>query len=442
MPATLAWMKCAITPVAATILVTTADAAPPLPPQTIKTIASTLSGCSGGWYSNSRLLGAADLVPRLALLQRPSQELDFEAGEDLYSIAKGLLAAQTESTKGMLDSSPFLKCEAHPAEAVALFEYLAGEMPDDLRGPTNTLEWLGVAFETGLGGTKDPAKARRYFLRWRLHSGFPSENRWSDGIDNNLEANVARAGMRPYFDALAQSDQYGAQVRMMLAEAVLPNDPAKARRLLRNIDNRSLSRLLELEEAGRVPFVADQEDIAHWAKAARTLFGFDKLAARMLKGVNKFNGGTIPTSPERPKISTLRPFLDYGNISGDFGTNKPIPVRALVDPQGRPIFIEACLSNPPKGYLLPYARSALLDAARLYGVAKIDRLPNLPVTRIQGRRAYGWVLLPTVHFKLTPDKKQKIDLVAADPANCVYSATVDMPPPPVILPPSTATKPG
>lgn len=242
-----------------------------------------------------------------------------------------------ESTDRMTDGDANLKCPAHPKEAVALMEYLVDEKPDAWRGYTNAFEWLGLAYETGAAGAKSPAKARRYYLRFRIHSGVGSEARWSDGIDGSFLGNVERAGLRPYIEALAQSNRGAGAARLALAEAVLPTDPVAARRWLRYLDDRPLIRLLELEQQNRIPSVADGEEIAFWAEASRTLFGYRKYAARLLKAVQDVNGGVIPTSPQRPSIDFLRPHLDMAEVAETDATRDPVPVRALVTPEGRAI---------------------------------------------------------------------------------------------------------
>ncbi len=411
-----------------------AEATVAMPHDSIAVIAAALPQCSGGWIElgGRGRVGPNDLTPSLFLLSRPSDGLNERAGRDLYQIAKGLLVPSTGVPDWVSDGSPSLKCAAHPKEAVALLEYLVGEGPETWRGHTNAFQWLGLAYEKGVAGTPNQTKARRYYLRFRMHAGYSRNSNWSDGIDADLIGNAERSGLRPYLDALAQSNRGGGAARVALAEAELPTDPLAAQRLLLYVDDRPLGRLLELESDKRVPVVNDAQAIAVWAEATRKLFGYKKYAARMLDAVRHANGGTIPTSAQRPTIGLLRPYLDKERVADADPTRDPIPVRALVDPDGRAIFIEACQASPAQS--MPIRNfNVQLDAARLYNVNDVGKLPKLPTAKIAGRLVYSWVILPAVHFLRSADGKQEIRFVELPAGECVNSAIANAPLPPVAL---------
>lgn len=403
-------------------------ASPPMPVETIETIKAALPQCTGGWIESGKRgrVFPVDLAPRLALLSRPSVQMDQDAGQDLYQIAKGLLAPAIGTHERMMDGDASLKCPAHPKEAVALMEYLIGATPDERRGASNALDWLGLAYKTGASGVKDPAEARRYYLRFRMHVGVSPEAQWSDGIDNSLLGNVERAGLRPYLEALAESSKGGGAARIALAEAALPTNPVAARQLLRYLDDRPLNRLLELEDLNRIPVAADDQEVAFWAEATRTLFGYRKYAARMMKAVKDVNGGDIPTSPSRPSIDLLRAHLDMAAAADADATRDPIPVRALVNPQGHPIYVEACSARPAQPMPLRNF-NVQLDVARLYNVRNVDKLPKLPIVKFNGLPAYGWVILPAVHFRRVEGNSLKVDFADLPQEQCVYSAVAQAP---------------
>ena len=268
-------------------------------------------------------------------------------------------------------------------------------------------------------------------LLFRMHVGFSRGERWTDGVDNSLLGNVGRAGLRPYLEALARTERSGRAARVALAEEALPTDPIKARRTLRYLDDRPLKRLLELEDQKRIPVIADREEIEFWAEASRTLFGYRKYAARMLKAVQEVNGGIIPTSSQRPPIGSLRPYLDMENVYDADATRDPVAVRALVNPEGRAIYIEACSASPAQS--MPIRNlNVLLDAARVYNVRNISTLPQLPAVTIGKRPAYGWVILPAVHFTRTTGENLEINFANLSLDDCVYSAIADAPLPPVV----------
>jgi hypothetical protein len=403
-------------------------ASPPMRHESIQVITAALPQCTGGWFgpgSRGRV-APMDLAPRLQLLSRPSSTLDEDAGRDLYEIAKGLLASAIGPHDGMLDGDASLNCPARPEEAVALLEYLVDEEPDAWRGATNAFEWLGLAYETGAAGTKNAARARRYYLRFRIHTGIGSEARWSDGIDHDLVSNVSRAGLRPYFDALARSERGGGAARLTLAEMALSTDPETARKWLRYLDDRLLVRLLELEQQKRIPSVANAEEVLFWAEAARTLFGYRKYAARMLSAARDLNGGDIPTSPERPSIDLLRSHLDMAAVADTDATREPIPVRALVTPDGRAIYIEACTVQPARSVRLDVL-NVQLNAARLYSLNNLAGLPKLPITKKGSKPTYGWVILPAVHFTRPDTGKLDIHFADLPAARCRQSSIANAP---------------
>jgi len=408
-----------------------AAASPPMPDESVAVLQSALPACSGGWGEFGKTgidwNTPAMLVPRLDLLSRPSNELDQRAGEDLYQIAKGFLAPATGTPEWATDGGPSLKCPAHPKEAVALMEYLAGTAPTDRRGYSNVFDWLGLAYETGAGGVKDADKARRYYLRMHIHSHMTRNERWSDGIDNDVLANVARAGMRPYLEALAQTPRDGGQARMLLADAILASDPVEARRLLRYPDSFAVRRLIELEEQRRIAFVANAEDIDFWAEAVRTMRDYRGLTSRLLKGVRRMNGGDIPTSPARPPISLFRPHLDMEKAADARAEAVPVAMRALVSPEGRAVHIEPCHAHPTE-YIPVNEFNAQRTAARIYNATNIPKLPKLPVVKAGGRAVYGWVLLPAVRFADSAEGRVEVRFENAAADRCLRSGFAEAKP--------------
>jgi hypothetical protein len=392
----------------------TAHASPALPPATIQALAEALPACTDGWQSAARdwkMMDAAALAPRLALLNRPSLLLDQDEGYELYNIAKALLLPATGDPGWFADGGASLKCPvARPREAVALLEYLVGERPDDRRGWNNAFDVLGFAYETGVLGAPDPARARYYYLRGRIHWERLGHDSWSDGKDKDLLANIERAGMRPYLEEVARNPKAGGSARIILAEEALRTDPAKARALLLTPDYRSLTRLMALEAEGRIPRQDKPEDIAVWAEAIHVTNN-DKVIERFFAAMTKVNGGTLPTATERPAIKPLLPLLNRAPLDMP-GSTPPIPLRALVDPRGRMLYIQACTSADARFSLLGTGKS---NAKRLFDPA---RLPPLPTPMIDGRPAYGWVILPAVRFKSLGEGKVSVSLIELPAESC------------------------
>ncbi|NYT42711.1 hypothetical protein HZY97_18195 [Sphingomonas sp. R-74633] len=397
---------------AALLFAPAAHASPPLPAATIDVIAKTLPSCTGGWQSAAhdwKMIGPAELAPRLALLNRPSLALDEDGGYELYEIGKAMLFPALGAPTWFVDGGPGIKCPARPKEAIALLEYLVGEHPGDLRGWGNAFDVLGLAYAIGAVGAPDPVRAQHYYLRGRIHWQLLGHDSWSDGKDKDLLANIERAGMRPYLEEQALRPYSGA-AHIILAEEALPSDPARARKLLLIPDFRALNRLFELEAAGSIPEADKPADIPIWVEAIR-MTGNDKLIARMFKAVNALNGGTLPTATERPAVKTLLALLRRDTLRSP-GSTPPIPLRALVDPQGRLLYVQLCTSAGARFSLVSSGKG---NARRLFDPA---RLPPLPVPTIDGRPAYGWVILPAVQFKSLDNDKVSINLIELPAESC------------------------
>lgn len=407
-------------------LAPSAHAAPPLPAATIDAIARALPACTGGWHSDTfagQTIGPAELAPRLTLVVRPSTVLTEEEGGDLYQIGKAMLFPAIGSPTWLIDGRGFLTCPAQPKEALALLEYLVGDTPAERRAPSNAFDLLGLAYQTGAAGAAAPVRARLYYLRGRIHWQVLGHDSWSDGKDQDLLANITRAGLRPYLDALT-NERYGGGARLILAEDMLPRDPIQARSLLLHPESVTLGRLLDWEEQGRVPMLTDGSDVVVWAEAARIQMGYQRWIPRMIQAAERANGGTIPTAPTPPALARFHPAPDPAILKYISPAPVPIPARALVDRTGRAIYTEACQ---------PVASGNMLDVHDRLAVARIydpAALPPLPIARIGERPTFGWVLLPALRLSARGDDKVAIDFAPADPERCVASAMI-LPPPPV-----------
>lgn len=376
----------------------------------------------------SRQVGPTDLMPSVVQLNQPSQALDSRASSDLYKIARALFPAPESLPSFILDKESFLKCEKRPETAVAIMRYLAGEEVSDWRGATNVFAWLGLAAENGIGMPQNAELARRYYLRYRMHWQIVPEDRWADGIDDDLIANIQRAGMRPYLEELATIEgagRNGGAARVILADEVLAADPDAARRWLRTPYVPALNRLIELENAGTVATLHDRADIAFWAQMWRKLPFYRKWAARTIKGAELANGGTIPTSERRVALADVKGAITSSHLEDDLvATRDPIPLRALIDPDGNAIYVEDCKATPVSAGATMRNLFIRLDAVRMYDLDKLPRLDNAPA---RDKPPYRWVVLPAIHFKRLNDEKIAVKFVELSMEACRYSGMLDKP---------------
>lgn len=407
-------------------------ASPPLAPETRTGIGTALKSCTGGWIEAGktpwRQIGPADLEPSLAGLARQSQELDAREGSNLYSIARVLLPEPAVVPSFIMDKGTSLQCKKRAEAAVALMRYLAGENADDWRGATNVFAWLGLAAEYGIGMAPDPALARRYHLRSRMHWPFMPAEKWSDGIDDDLIAIIERAGMRPYLEQLAtieSVDRNGGAARMILADEALASDRGAARRWLRTPYIPALNRLIELEREGKIPTLHDDADNAFWARMWRALPGYRKWATRLVKGAELANGGPIPTLPVPVAVTQVRLATTTAHLDdGAQAMTMPIPVRALIDRQGKAIYLEDCRATPTSASTTVVNLSIRLDAIRIYD---LDKLPRLGPVSGPGMPSYRWAVLPAIHFQRGGDDKIVVTFAALPMEQCRYSGMQDVP---------------
>lgn len=416
--------------VVASFVTVKAEASPPMTAENISVIADTLQACQGGQSITNKFgtktIHPADLISRVELLAKPSLLLNDEQSEDLYEIGKSLLPPTVDRPSWFNDkTSSFFQCSSRPKEAVALFKYLAGEAPDEWRGFTTVFGWLGIAYAAGVGVERDENKSRKYYLLYRMHAPFPPANSWSDVIDTNLVSNINRAGLRPYLELMAKGGRTSGNARVILADEAILTDPLKARSLLLYPDFFSLNRLVQLEKQGLLPTTTDGSDIGVWAEAWRTMPRNRSWAERIVKSAIYANGGSVPTSSERPAIVKLRPYLSIDSvaIADAYATQQPIPIRALVNTQGRAIYVEPCQQKPLGGNT---SRPILIDvlyAAQLYDVTN---LPLMPISQISGRPAFGWVILPAVRFQRDKKEEVKTSFVQLPAEQCAFSAVAPL----------------
>lgn len=376
--------------------------ATPITPALIERVKAALAQCKYGFMrqvdGEPTVIAPSLLTPTLEAMGRKSApELSRAEVWELYEIAQRLMQPALPSTKGIPDALSRQVCPAQPEDAAAIFEYLIAHEPDKYRGPSNILIWLARAYESGTVGSPDREKARSYHLRWEIHSKRGSVEDWSDGIDDTLIGNIDRAGLRPYLESLAEADHSSGvgTARMILAAEAIDTAPERARWLLMYDYGPALNLLLQYENEGRLTIPATREDIAFWA-GVRKGFGDQKKRERMLKAAALFNGGPVPTQATEPDPKDLARYVSLDGLYRPRAFEEPVPIRVLVDTEGRAIHGEPCRATSEKRHVMAGEMNRLVDAVQAY---KVSTLPQFPVYRRGGRSLYSWVVLPAIAFE-------------------------------------------
>lgn len=374
----------------------------PITPALIERVKSALPQCKYGLIR--RIDGQYVEVPPdilapsvEAMGRKSAPELSKEEVSELYEVATRLMKPALSRTEGIPDALGDASCPPLPEDGTAIFEYLIAHGPNQHRGPSNTFVWLARAYESGAVGPPNPKKARSYHLRWAIHYRLASVEDWSDGIDDDLIANIERAGLRPYLEALARADHSigVGSARMILAKEAIDMAPERARELLMYSYRPGLKLLLQYEEEGKLTPLATREEIAFWAGLRKSLRDY-QLRERMLKGAEIFNDGPIPTQTIEPNPNTLSPYTNLEGLYRPRAIEEPVPIRVLVDTEGRAIHGETCQATPEKRVVMQGGIRQLTHAVRAYNVST---LPPFPVYRRGGRAVYSWVALPAITFE-------------------------------------------
>ena len=345
-----------------------------------------------------------------------------------YTLAQSLVfdALPDAVRPGARDSRAPFDCPADAELAVDTLRYLAGTGPDDLRGFINTFEWLHAATMVGAGTPQDPDAAYILELRHRMHSGGVIGERLRDLDNAALIDAIEEAGLRDYLETLATL-KHGGRARIILAEERIETDPLGARASLRKLGKGTLSTVLDWEEEGKVPTPHTPEEIAVWSTAWASRKGSTRYAKRILQSVHALTDEPLRTSGQRPDIATIRDALISKPIKRLSPWRQPIPMRALVGPTGKALFIEPCSLSDPDNAYRGWSNNIHRRALALY---EMDKLPEFPrVLAADGKPTYGWVRLPAIQFERVASQSVKASLVELPDEVCeVSNAGVLMPP--------------
>lgn len=390
-----------------------AQAIPGVPVELVNKIEPVISQCSGSWQTNEKgawkQLTALDLISSLRLATKNSASLTFNQGRDIYRIGKGLIAPSLNISKNQLsDGNSSIICASHPEEAVALFQYLAGKHPADLRGPTNVHDWLALAYSQGVGVRLDSESARIWWLKSRIGSSFSRNKLWSDGINDDVADNIRRAGLWKYLEEGSQLKR-GIEARRILADELLIQNPVRARELLKDMFLPSLKHLIELEESGQLPIAHSRAELEFWAKASRSYPHNESVVKRLHKEAEALNNRPLLLNETPLPAELFQNSFDPQDVFIGRYSKRPIPLRALIDRFGKVFHVEPCRQLPvvidgkPVG--ISRWQPTTTTAMRIYDP---EKMPRIPIVHDSNAPAYQWIRLPAPNFTRAGKGKVKI----------------------------------
>lgn len=295
-----------------------------------------------------------------------------------------------------------LLCPADPAAALPILQWLA----DDVHGFTNDRSdahgWLGLTALHGVGRVQSADLAREHFLKFRMftdsntfHIGdreidipyFHSEW-WSDGQDDDVYANIQRAGLEPYLKA-TMDDRRGYIARRLVAMALVKTDPDGARALLQQNAGLDALTLMKMEQDGLLPLGKSDADIAYWAAVAANPASGKVMREPVMTLIAERNGGTVPVSSVRPSPDDVFAGFDVASkITGVELPEEPVPYRVMVTPQGQPLFALPCATDAR------YHHSFNAMQRQRMANYLMERLRTVPTVTVGDTPVYGWVIIP------------------------------------------------
>lgn len=390
--------------IAALLLAAPALAADPLRYTEAETAAlrAAAETCTGGYYPAGRpdLLTAAEMRARLPEpTDPPGFRPDKGMARNLYEVALGhFRPALPEAPRGLDTGRPYLTCKWDAVAGARLMAWLVGDGYAQLRGPTNSLYWLGQAYRQGIGVPQDAERARTLLLLARLRgfSKLTAED-WGRTPGETLEAALKAPAGRQMLEAVAALPD-NPVAALLLAQQLKTTEPARARAVLDAAASATNTYFPVNTELGnfRRDGIGGPKDLVgaaeQFAIVAQGDASNSPVAAPMLAAALAYNGalGTIPTVDPAPGLADFggRALLPKPDETWFVSLRGSSPARALLAPDGRILFTELLLR--PASY-------SQVERATMW-VWNPKRLPKLPPWTVDGRAVFAWVPLPALAF--------------------------------------------
>lgn len=302
--------------------------------------------------------------------------------------------------------APFLQCPSRTKQAAVtkaqttlpLLHWMADTPTASDTARMDANHWLGLIAREGVGQKADKEAGRKHFLIMRMFGGNAEKQPhqtpafWSDGQDNDVYANIKRAGLEPYFDIVTQNSTGWFQ-REIKAAYLVKTDPQAAKAVLQSGNPKdefgsvNAGTLYKMEEEGLIPKTATDADLAYWASATEAMTMGLPHRRRVIEIATARNKGPIAISNSKPTAAQAYPGT---NAASFFAKTElpaaPLAFRALVAPDGKPLLVQLCpgqkdtwkfrQDNPEMGKILR------------------GQIKTLPPVKQSGKPVYGWVKVP------------------------------------------------
>lgn len=316
-------------------------------------------------------------------------------------------ALEQDNALGRIDDIP-ADCGRNGKAALPVLRWLADNthMPSADRKAANLILGLVAKYvsEQDVGVAFTPADQRRYFLKALLFTFEERDNPyraprfWSDGVDNDIFANLERQGLMPFFDA-SNSGVMGYYIRDSLSKMTVRTNPEKTRSMLQSGDQRDVRTLIRLEDSGLLEPVNTEKELSYWYRTANKgsrIPGSTEIVRDYVHGIEPrliriaaaLNNGTLPVSDMRPTAAESYVKRDPQHWHIPDPTKAPFAMRALVAPNSKVLLVEKCGTQ-----LDPYAQDDR-EASRIES-ATYRQIKQLPSPMRDGAAVFGWVVLPT-----------------------------------------------
>lgn len=387
-----------------------------LSPATVGLFLEKAAQCTGTWHASTDdgfvTVTAQEHLPQAEWFARSPNALEQAQARAIYDFAKGMVSPGfADYPDGIFDPKGMMECPEDAALGLQILRWLVGEQRGDLAGPSNSYSWLAAAYDAGIGVPQDRAAARLWWLKMRITFGLPKADAWGDGIDDDIYANIERAGLLDFLTADAEFAN-GDAARRIFAEHYIRSDPERARSYLGDYHPLTAQMRLDFEAEDWLPLRYDEEEVAYWTEIARRRPSDDRWRIKTEEVITGAAGARIKLSPRSPSFAELFGGSPPTHAPRGGFDQTPVALRVLVDSKGDALLLSACAWTEGRSFAT-WKSPAFREIWRMYSDAELEGLPS-PASGQQ----FHWVALPVV--SLSTGRPAEIRLPSPSGIDCAH----------------------